>query len=466
MNYVLRYILIPNFVFAIFNLVATSSRPIINLDYCIVGILTPFIGRYWGVLLYLFLFVLDLVASFAPTYHLKPVILLTIFRELSAFEPTTLALLSVLLISPILLMWFFTLKRDFFSSQQLGLRSRSTLIIASLIIIILDIMNASNGLVRTSETTSINYNIAGSALWKISHDIKITSKKKIPPIVLQESEYAMSRVHANLIAGTLPLQNIVLVIVESWGISTDSTLNAAIVKPLSNPKLLSRYQVLSSVVPFHGSTVPAELRELYGLRASGPQNVEAATSISAMLASKDYETYALHGFMPNFFGRDAWYPKAGFRNIIFINDIKKLQPTDELCGSTNFRGSCDDKMPSLIKQLLLGKNGVAVNTPKFIYWLTLNSHYPYATPSHSSHFACESFGLSEKNQGVCNLSTILYGVFSSLADLIEDTDIPPTRFIIVGDHSPPFLMRSNEGLYNNAYVPMIELIPKMRETVH
>ena len=467
MKYIFRYIFVPNFVFSIFNIYATTSRPIINIDYCIVGIATPFIGRKGGIVLYFLLCLLDLVASFPPTYHLRPIILRNIFRDLSVFRCTTLALLIALVFISLLVMWYFTLKRELFSQQQLGLLSRSTLILTSLLIILADIVNGSNGFVRTREAVFINYNICGSALLKICNDIKIShNKSKLPPIMLKKSEFAMSRVHEDLLKDSLAEQNIVLVIVESWGISKDSALNVAITRPLGNLNLLSRYKVYSSVVPFHGSTVSAELRELYGLRASDPKEIKSAISIPSILASRGYKTIALHGFMPNFFGRNEWYPKAGFGNTLFIDDIKKLQTTNDLCGSTNFRGICDDAVPSMIKQLLLEKTGGPSNKPKLIYWLTLNSHYPYGPPSHSTHFNCKSFGGSVSNQAVCNLSSTLYGVFSSLAKLIDDPDIPATRFVIVGDHSPPFLMRSNEGLYNSAYVPMIEFIPKKHEDTH
>ncbi|QEM66875.1 hypothetical protein FO488_01005 [Geobacter sp. FeAm09] len=465
MSYFFRYILVPNLIFGIFSAIATSSRALINLDYCLVGLCSPIIGRYWAAAMYLVFFILDLLAAFAPTYHLRPMIILTIFRELSAFKPAALALLLVLVVAPLLGMWYLTFKRETASPPKASFRGRSVLVIVPICFILLDIMNGSNGLVRWGDVTHFSYNIAGSALVKVSRDVKATlTRQKIPPKKLGQMEYATSGVHADLIADTLKPQHIVLVIVESWGLSSDPALNQALVAPLIDPKLSSRYQVRHTTIPFHGATVSAELRELYARQASDPDDVLSESSLPALLAAKSYETISLHGFMSMFFGRNEWYPQAGFRSSLFIDDIDKLLPSHERCGSANFRGICDDKMPSLIKQLLISSEGATPTVPKFIYWLTLNSHYPYAVPDHPSSFACQSFDLSSRYQDVCNLSGTLYSTFSALGSLIADPDIPPTRFIIVGDHSPPFLMRSKEGLYNRQFVPMVEIIPKVLES--
>ncbi|ABQ27341.1 sulfatase-like hydrolase/transferase [Geotalea uraniireducens] len=359
-------------------------------------------------------------------------------------------------------MWYLTFKRESVTLQRHNLQGRKVLLVVPLCLVLLDVLNGSNFVARLSDATYFNYNIAGSALVKVGRDIKASiTKRKIPQKELGPNEYAMSGVRADLTAGILPLQHVVLVIVESWGLSNDTALNQAIVAPLTNPSPLSRYQVRRATVPFYGATVSAELRELYARRASDPEDVVSGTSLPALFAAKGYETVALHGFMPVFFGRNEWYPQAGFRTSLFINDIDKLQPVHERCGSTSFRGICDDTVPSLIKQVLVAQG--AASAPKFIYWLTLNSHYPYASPDHPSHFACGQFDLSSEHQDICNLSAILNSTFEALGKLVSDPGIPPTRFIVVGDHNPPFLMRSKDGLYDKKSVPMIELIPKVQE---
>lgn len=463
MNYFIRYIVIPNFIFGIFSTFATSSRALINIDYCLIGLCSPFIGRYWAALMYVVFFILDLLVAVAPTYHLKPVILLNIFRELSAFAPSYIALILVLIVVPLLGMWYFTFKREVASPQKTDLRARSVLLIAPICFIMLDIVNGSSNAVRLSDATHVNYNVAGSALVKLVRDIRLSVVKQHKELkVLGPDEYAMSRVHSELSAGSLPLQNIVLVIVESWGVSSDSSLNQALAAPLTDPKLSSRYQMRQATVPFYGATVSAELRELYARRGSDPEDLVSATSLPALLAAKGYESIALHGFMPQFFGRNEWYPLAGFSSFLFINDIDKLQPGQERCGSANFRGICDDRVPSLIRQMLM--TPAPVKSPKFIYWLTLNSHYPFAAPDHPSRFACEAFPLTSQNKDLCHHSATLNLTFEALGKLIADPAIPPTRFIFVGDHSPPFLMRSKDALYDKKVVPMIELIPKERDS--
>lgn len=462
MNYFIRYIVIPNFIFGLFSAIATSSRALINIDYCLIGLCSPFVGRYWAAFMYLIFFMLDVLVAFAPTYHLKPVIILNVFRELSAFEPAYVALLLILLVAPLLGMWYLTFKQEAAFPQKKNLRGRSVLLVAPICFMLLDIINGSNNAVRLSDAVRVNYNIAGSALVKLGRDIKQSrTKQKQPLKELGLNEYATFGLRADLIENRLSIQNIVLVIVESWGISSDTNLNQSLVMPLTNPELLTRYQIHFTKVPFYGATVSAELRELYARRAFNPADVASAKSLPSLLNAKGYETISMHGFMPQFFGRNEWYPQAGFSNCLFINEIDKFQSKQERCGSANFRGVCDDIVPSLIKQKLITQS--SANTPKFIYWLTLNSHYPFAAPDHPSEFACKSFELTSKNKDLCNLSSTLNLTFEGLGNLIADPDIPPTRFIIVGDHSPPFLMRSKDSIYDNKFVPMVELIPRERD---
>lgn len=463
MNYLFRYLIFPNIVFGILATIATPLRALINIDYCLIGICSPFIGRYWAATLYCAFFVLDIVVSFAPTYHLKPVIILSMYREILAFSPIYILLLLLLFVTPLLCMWYLTFKRELISSHQKDLRWRSVLIIVPLCLMLLDILNGTN-IASPSKTVIFRFNIAGSALARVYSDIMASGAKRIiPQKQLGQNEYAMSGVFSDIKANKLPHHNIVLVIVESWGISKDAYLNQALAASLTNSNILSRYQVRSTTVPFMGSTVPAELRELCARRDSDPDNVASIKALPAILAEKGYETVALHGFMPLFFGRKEWYPEAGFHTSLFIDDIDKMQFTHERCGSTAFRGICDDSVPPLIKQLLMKQT--ATNAPKFIYWLTLNSHYPFVAPDHPSRFVCNDFNLSSTQQDVCNLSSTLNSTFESLSKLVMDSDISTTRFIFVGDHAPPFLMRSNEGLYDKDNVPMIELLPKKQEIV-
>jgi|GEM_PF-1166807 len=456
--YLFRYIFLPNLIFGVLSTVVTTSRAWINIDYCLVGLLSPLIGRYWAAAIYLLLFILDLVTTFTPTYHLKPVILLTIFRELSAFDPIYLVLLLLLVMIPLLIMWFAILKKEPAPRGLKGLQGRVVLLVAPLCLIATDMLNGSNTLVHVRDNPVINYNIAGSALVKTVRDINtLTTKGKSSTKPLGPGEYATSGLWKELKAGDRLTQNIVLVIVESWGISSDSLLNQAIVSPLTSTEIGSRYNLKSGKIPFHGATVSAEIRELWGIRATSPNNVASQQSLPAMLVLKGFQTVSMHGFMPTFFGRNEWYPQAGFEKSLFFDNIDNMLPDHEKCGSPMFRGICDDRIPSLIRQMLVSQE--APHHSKFIYWLTLNSHYPFAAPEHKTLFKCDKYALSAQHQDICNLSSTIYSTLSALGSLAADPTIPPTRFIVVGDHSPPFLMRSKDGLYDKKFVPLVELIP-------
>ena len=56
--------------------------------------------------------------------------------------------------------------------------------------------------------------------------------------------------------------------------------------------------------------------------------------------------------------------------------------------------------------------------------------------------------------------TLHYQLHQSIARLAMDANLPPTRFIVVGDHMPPFIMLAERGLYDDGHVPFVDLIPR------
>ncbi len=316
----LRYLILPNAIFGASSLVITTSHAWVNIDYSLIGLLSPVIGRYWSAGIYLLFFIIDLIATFAPTYHLRPTIFFTIYRELSAFKLTYLIGLLALLLLPLLIAWFVAFRNGSLPSDSRSLQGRKWLIIVPLVLLFIDILNGSNRFLSVGDPICLKHNVAGSALVKIARDaVARYNKGPAKTLPLAAGEYATSRLVNELNSGRILTYNIVMVIIESWGISSDANLNQMISEPLLGHAISSRYEIHKGNIPFYGSTVPAELRELSGMRALDPDDVTRET-IPARLVLMGYDTVSLHGFTPNFFGRDEWYPRYGFKRSFCGNN--------------------------------------------------------------------------------------------------------------------------------------------------
>jgi hypothetical protein len=49
---------------------------------------------------------------------------------------------------------------------------------------------------------------------------------------------------------------------------------------------------------------------------------------------------------------------------------------------------------------------------------------------------------------------------AAIAQIALDPRLKPTRFVIVGDHSPPYMLRTRRDLFAQKRVPWLELRPK------
>ena len=63
------------------------------------------------------------------------------------------------------------------------------------------------------------------------------------------------------------LPNLVIVVVESWGLATDSPLRQALVQPYLQPGVLAGYEVVQGTVPFYGFTILARLANFAAARS-------------------------------------------------------------------------------------------------------------------------------------------------------------------------------------------------------
>jgi phosphoglycerol transferase MdoB-like AlkP superfamily enzyme len=254
------------------------------------------------------------------------------------------------------------------------------------------------------------------------------------------------------------LPNLVLVVVESWGLAADPSLNGALVEPYFQPELLDQYDVLQGTVPFKGATVAGEARELcgssFGYHLLNAASTELQGCLPARLAKLGYHDIAVHGLSGYMFSRSAWYGTIGFQEQWF-NDRLKQQGLPDCLGA--FIGTCDAAITGWIGTRLEKEDAA----PYFIHWMTLNSHLPVPVPAQLPTGApCSRDLLLSPETPLCSWYQLVANVHQSVSQLAMGRLARPTVFVIVGDHAPPFANPALRNRFSGAVVPYVVLMPR------
>ncbi|TDQ39000.1 sulfatase-like hydrolase/transferase [Thiopseudomonas denitrificans] len=252
----------------------------------------------------------------------------------------------------------------------------------------------------------------------------------------------------------LPPENKTLFIInESWGDYKDPKTQEEILKPVNS------WILTKGTISFTGLTVEAELKELCGLHAESlyfkETNIEDFKNCYPEKIKKlGYKTYSYHAAGSMMYDRHHWYPLAGFEKSTFFD----TQKWPARCYS--FPGACDkDIAQKIINDIK--KPGIAL-----FYWLTLNTHHNYNLKDlKTKTFNCKELDI--KNNEICRNAKlqnqfflILKNIILNLSELEENLTI-----IIVGDHSPPITNTQAKELYfNTKKVPYIKIKLQHRNT--
>jgi hypothetical protein len=257
-------------------------------------------------------------------------------------------------------------------------------------------------------------------------------------------------------SATLP--NIVLVLVESWGLAGDLQLRNALVRPYLQPAVTNGYHVVQGDVAFHGSTVPGEARELcasgIGYYVTIAPRSDLGTCLPAQLVSAGYYNIALHGMNGLMFNRTSWWSRIGFQEMWFNEELKR-QGMPDCIGA--HRGTCDANIAGWIGHRLAQDN----SKPLFVYWVTLNSHLPVPVPTTLADPApCAASISLVPRTALCSWYQLVSKVHESVALAAMSKTSRPTVFIVVGDHTPPFSTQTLRDGFSQTEVPYVLLLPK------
>lgn len=444
------FLIVPNLALWLLGQVAYSTRAVLNVDYLAAGTLLAGLPPAVLVAALTIALMLDVVAAFAPIYHftfgtalrsignaleLSPSGVGPAFLLLLAFG-VGIAMLTVVIAGP----------------QRATRRARLTLLAAAILVLAVDAVNGTLPRARLAEDARANVNIATSPGLRLLED---RYRALVPGEDDARAGEPVASASVQALAGTDTLgrgpTDIVIVLVESWGLLRDSTLQGSIVSPYQAPAVSARYHVRHGTVPFAGATTAAELRELCSLRADERSQsvVDLRGCLPARHRSRGYQTIAIHGYRPELFHRDDWYPRLGFDSLLFIRQLRSRSP--DYCG-TLLRGVCDREIPPLIASLLRDPR------PQFVYWLTLNSHLPVDAGNLAGRDTPCPDSLRSRRE-VCLMWRLTYAVHQDVAALAAGL-AEPAHLVVVGDHAPPFARRHRRAIYAPAEVPWLELIPR------
>lgn len=247
-------------------------------------------------------------------------------------------------------------------------------------------------------------------------------------------------------------KNIVLVVAESLGLGSEQVQSLQYKTAIADTLAQDTYSVEYKKIPFRGSTIPGEYRELCGRMTADVilhiSQQEADSCLPTLLSNLGYKTSAYHGYSAGFFDRIRLYKELGFEERLFANELITYEGLSARCGFLIFEGLCDSEIISVIDKKLSNSN-----EKEFIYWLTLNGHQPVkGPPARGTFVSCDGMRLDKS----VHCWTIQHAqvVFISLLEVINKHQ--NTMLIIVGDHSPGGL-----GLnFSSDYVPSIVIKPK------
>ena len=229
-------------------------------------------------------------------------------------------------------------------------------------------------------------------------------------------ESAAAKSGFNAIAGTNG-RNVVVGMVEGLGYLTDPTARRQIDSPLFDRRVTDKYRITEGSVVYYGSTTSGEMRELCDTREPYAEFSKAngSSCLPARLRMRGYATMAVHAFHHRMFERNEWYPVIGFDKEVFGEELVKV--THRLCGNA-FRGVCDADLPPIIAQ-----EAAFSKKPKFIYWLTLNTHIPVAPGQALADFGCKKDAGIFGHVHVCEMAELWHDVFASVSNLALDPSL-------------------------------------------
>lgn len=419
-----------NFILYLISINYSLNRDFFNIDYVICLFLLHFKFRKTAVVLFAIFFISDLLLIFRqifPFFRLDDIFYIIKFVFISSFA---YKIIFLMVVSYIYFVSYFLLKKC--KKNHLYLYF---FIFTSLLFLVQNI------------SIVIQPN---SKIWMSSKFVKFVElqhdgfsqnlrMKQEPMQKLPYSQASKKFFEKNDSQNKLEKPHVFFIINESLGVPKNQAVLDQILSPLYDDELLI-HDLKINQTSYVGPTVYAELRELCHAQPFNfnLKNLESGFDkcLPHLFQKRGYETIALHGALGTMYDRKYWYPRAGFQKTIFFENKKwKSQ-----CYS--FPGTCDWEIAQLISSIFS-----KANKPQFIYWLTLNSHSLYDKRDiFYNVFDCKAFKIEESTESCRNIK-LQAQFFYVLAEMLKSSEIKNAEVVIVGDHAPVILNKSEKEKY-------------------
>lgn len=430
LRFIVASLLVPNIIYLLFNIIYSPPRSEFILFIALICIFGLFIPRLAFFLILSCIMLLD-IATFVSRYFQMPLPMLIdsmkFLGELNIFQSMTyLAVLGVLILSfTVTFNWVTEIKKN---------RARISLVpflFAALVLSGLDYwVNASPQNVMK---------------------LKMQFSERFTPI--EDAASLKSGVVKSVRSSQR--NDVLIVMVEGLGAFTSPELQNIVWGPLLDEAILTRYELEQGTTHYFGSTTSGEARELCNLNADYRDFRDKSTSdcLPSLAKEAGYRTAAFHAFTKEFFERADWFPKIGFEELFFLENSAGLRPAEPLdhCGIT-FRGLCDTDVSKSVEAYLSQDHA----EPKFVYWLTLNSHKPVMPGEVPERLDCEDGGVFQDRE-LCLMSEQWLNVSHLVRRIALNENLRNTEILLVGDHHPPLFTRKARRLFKPGEVAWLHL---------
>lgn len=237
------------------------------------------------------------------------------------------------------------------------------------------------------------------------------------------------------------------ILVESLGLPVDPAVRDWLLAQFDAPGLRDRWTVEFAEEDFRGSTIAGELRVLCGRGGhySRLTRDTAQDCLPRLFDRAGPSTLAIHGFSPRMFDRSAWWPVAGFDEVVF-GDALAAKGARSCQGA--FEAVCDqDLLAEAFARAADSRN-------RFVYALTIGTHLPLPADHALRRDVAALCGARRVDDSACALIDMTGNLMRSMAQGVAQSS-GPSLIVIVGDHSPPFIRSSSRHAFSQQRVPLV-----------
>jgi hypothetical protein len=456
---VLCYLLLPTLLSLLsIRLLNALPHGIVNLEILAIGAVGVFLPRRVVFLMLLIDLLADCAYSICYTYQFSVSDLLESVRFFGALPMSRLLAGCGVVAVAIPMCWTLSLVRP---HPHRRVRTACALVALAVILLPIDMLSGQNplwhqdiSLLSGRVTRSPILTLCVRALY--AQRTEWTARRANNEPMASASAQMTSWVDG--LAGGAERPDVVLIVVESWGLPLDPNLAQALTAPYLSTSIAHSYRVTYGTAPFTGLTVPGEARELcHSTMGFGILHLSAQVAqqcLPSQFHALGYENIAIHGYVGDMFYRTVWYRELGFDRTWFGPDLSHAGLPR--CGGA-FPGVCDGAIAQFIGSSLLDSHQ---RRPRFIYWVTLNSHLPVpARPQLPADNSCAASPALSGSAALCSWFRLVRAVHQSVSQVAAENAARPTVFILVGDHAPPFADPRLRSQFSASQVPYVMLTP-------